>query len=83
MPIYQLPDEIAFPDPSEAEPDGLLAVGGDLCQERLGSSIQPGIFPWFSKMNQYYGVAGSAYGSVSKRFQAIKNSQENCRKKHF
>ena len=35
MPVWKLIDEVIFPDPSEAEPDGLLAVGGDLRPERL------------------------------------------------
>lgn len=30
------------------EPDGLLAVGGDLTTERLVAAYQRGIFPWFS-----------------------------------
>ncbi len=30
------------------EPDGLLAVGGDLSIERLCSAYQHGIFPWYS-----------------------------------
>ena len=46
MPVYQLPDEIAFPDPSEAEPDGLLGVGGDLSPERVLTAYAMGIFPW-------------------------------------
>lgn len=39
-----------FPDPAEAlaEPNGLLAFGGDLAPERLLSAYQRGIFPWFS-----------------------------------
>ena len=32
-----------------AEPDGLLAVGGDLSIERLTSAYQQGIFPWYSE----------------------------------
>ena len=35
MPVYQLSDEIMFPNPDLAEEDGLLAVGGDLSFERL------------------------------------------------
>lgn len=31
------------------EPDGLLAVGGDLSVERLISAYQLGIFPWYSE----------------------------------
>jgi leucyl/phenylalanyl-tRNA---protein transferase len=49
MPVFQLPDEIIFPDPSYAEPDGLLAVGGDLSPERLLTAYANGIFPWFSE----------------------------------
>ena len=49
MPVFQLSDEIIFPDPSLAEPDGLLAVGGDLSPERLLTAYKNGIFPWFSE----------------------------------
>jgi len=49
MPIFQLPHEILFPDPDFAEPDGLLAVGGDLSPERLLAAYQRGIFPWYSE----------------------------------
>lgn len=39
----------AFPDPRRAlrDPDGLLAVGGDLSSERLIAAYRRGIFPWF------------------------------------
>jgi len=39
-----------FPDPSLAlvEPNGLLALGGDLSPERLLSAYRQGIFPWFN-----------------------------------
>ena len=49
MPIYRLPNELVFPHPSLAEPDGLLAVGGDLTTERLLLAYSNGIFPWFSE----------------------------------
>ncbi len=48
MTLYRLPREVAFPDPRDAEPDGLLAVGGDLSPERLVAAYAAGIFPWFS-----------------------------------
>ncbi len=43
------PDPEVFPDSSLAlsEPDGLLAVGGDLSCERLLAAYSRGIFPWF------------------------------------
>lgn len=38
-----------FPDPARAlrEPDGLLAVGGDLSPARLLYAYRHGIFPWY------------------------------------
>jgi leucyl/phenylalanyl-tRNA--protein transferase len=48
VPIYRLPREPVFPDPARAEPDGLLAVGGDLSPERLLTAYAQGIFPWYS-----------------------------------
>jgi leucyl/phenylalanyl-tRNA---protein transferase len=37
----------AFPAPSEADSDGLLAIGGDLRPERLLAAYGQGIFPWY------------------------------------
>ena len=48
MPIYQLPDDVIFPNPELANTNGLLAVGGDLSPERLVTAYRTGIFPWFS-----------------------------------
>ncbi|KXS51762.1 MAG: leucyl, phenylalanyl-tRNA-protein transferase [Marinobacter sp. T13-3] len=44
------PDQLWFPPADEAleDPDGLLALGGDLCPERLLLAYRNGIFPWFS-----------------------------------
>ncbi|MAE95033.1 MAG: leucyl/phenylalanyl-tRNA--protein transferase [Deltaproteobacteria bacterium] len=49
MPVYRLADEVAFPPPEEAEPGGLLAVGGDLRPERLLLAYSMGIFPWYDE----------------------------------
>ena len=49
MPVFRLPeDEIVFPDPKYAEPNGFLAVGGDLSVERLLLAYRHGIFPWYN-----------------------------------
>ncbi len=47
MPVYRLNDSYTFPNPELAEPDGLLAIGGDLSLERLVAAYSNGIFPWF------------------------------------
>ncbi|MEN1940496.1 leucyl/phenylalanyl-tRNA--protein transferase [Luteimonas sp. MJ246] len=52
LPVLLPPDPRApFPDPATAlrEPDGLLAVGGDLSPERLLNAYASGIFPWYSE----------------------------------
>jgi len=47
--IFQLTDDLVFPHPSLSEPDGLLALGGDLTSDRLMLAYENGIFPWFSE----------------------------------
>lgn len=49
MPVYLLDDSLAFPHPALAEPNGLLAVGGDLSVPRLLLAYRSGIFPWYSE----------------------------------
>ena len=47
--LTQLDDALCwFPDPEHAldEPNGLLAIGGDLSPERLLAAYHKGIFPW-------------------------------------
>ena len=44
---YLLKKELFFPPVSEADEDGILAVGGDLSVERLQLAYRSGIFPWF------------------------------------
>lgn len=47
MPIFALDKELSFPPPHLAEPDGLLAIGGDLSPGRLLLAYRNGIFPWY------------------------------------
>ena len=49
MPVYRLGPELVFPDPEESEPEGLLAVGGDLAPQRLLLAYAMGIFPWYAE----------------------------------
>ena len=49
MPVYLLSDALVFPSPKLAAQEGLLAVGGDLSQERLLLAYRMGIFPWYSE----------------------------------
>ncbi len=47
MPLFALDKELIFPPVRLSEPDGLLAVGGDLSTERLLLAYRNGIFPWY------------------------------------
>jgi leucyl/phenylalanyl-tRNA--protein transferase len=47
--VFRLGRDIVFPDPALAEPDGLLAIGGDLSPERLLTAYAEGIFPWYDE----------------------------------
>lgn len=47
MRLYFLSKELFFPPVEEANPDGTLAIGGDLSPERLLLAYNSGIFPWF------------------------------------
>ena len=49
MPVYLLSDDLIFPSPRLAPQEGLLAIGGDLSQERLLLAYRMGIFPWYSE----------------------------------
>lgn len=47
MSVFVLTREPAFPHPSLADSDGLLAIGGDLSEKRLVQAYSLGIFPWY------------------------------------
>ncbi len=47
MSAFFLTREPVFPHPSLADPDGLLAIGGDLSETRLLMAYSQGIFPWY------------------------------------
>ena len=48
-PYWLQQHDLSFPDPELAlnEPNGLLAIGGDLSLERLRVAYSLGIFPWY------------------------------------
>jgi len=47
MPVFRLGPEPIFPPVDLAEPEGLLAMGGDLASDRLLAAYRQGIFPWY------------------------------------
>lgn len=47
--MHFLTEALIFPPVSDASPEGILAIGGDLSTERLLLAYQNGIFPWFNE----------------------------------
>ncbi|MDG3002562.1 leucyl/phenylalanyl-tRNA--protein transferase [Paludisphaera mucosa] len=47
MALFRLGPDPIFPPPHLAEPEGLLAIGGDLTPDRLVAAYRQGIFPWY------------------------------------
>ena len=48
MAVWQLDEELWFPNPRWGEEDGLVAIGGDLSPERLLLAYSNGFFPWYA-----------------------------------
>lgn len=47
MPVRLITDDLPLPPPEDADPRGLVAVGGDLRPQRLLDAYRSGIFPWY------------------------------------
>lgn len=45
--MYQLSEKIYFPPLETTHSSGIIAIGGDLSEERLLLAYKKGIFPWF------------------------------------
>ena len=48
MAVWQLDDELWFPNPQWGEDNGLVAIGGDLSVKRLLLAYSNGFFPWYA-----------------------------------
>ena len=46
--MFLLSNELYFPPVTEADEEGILAIGGDLSTHRLLLAYRKGIFPWYS-----------------------------------
>jgi len=47
--MHILTNDIIFPDVSQADENGILAIGGDLSVDRLLCAYRNGIFPWYNE----------------------------------
>jgi len=84
MPIFQLVDQLVFPDANMANEDGLLAVGGDLTVERLVLAYENGIFPWFNEGEQIlWWSPDPRFVLFPRELKVSKTLKKEIRKKNF
>lgn len=78
MAVWQLDEELWFPNPRWGEEDGLVAIGGDLSPERLLLAYSNGFFPcyayqmerephWYCPLDRYVIFPGEIHISHSMR----------------
>ncbi|MDD9174657.1 leucyl/phenylalanyl-tRNA--protein transferase [Aliivibrio sp. S2TY2] len=76
----------AFPSIESAltEPDGLLAMGGDLSANRLINAYQHGIFPWYSEGDPILWWSPSIRGVfLPRQFSPSKSLKKYFRKSNY
>ncbi len=84
--LVQLDHRLWFPNPQAAlvEPEGLLAIGGDLSPERLLLAYRMGIFPWFEADQPILWWSPPERAIVEPdKFKASKSLERILRKNNF
>lgn len=83
MPLFALDQELIFPPVHLSEPDGLLAVGGDLSMERLLLAYQSGIFPWYEGEHILWWSPDPRFVLFPEKLKVSKSMQQVIRKGKF
>ncbi|HMH21773.1 MAG TPA: leucyl/phenylalanyl-tRNA--protein transferase [Puia sp.] len=83
MSLFVLDNELIFPPVGLAEPDGLLAIGGDLSTERLLLAYRSGIFPWYEGRHILWWCPDPRFVLVPGELSVSKSMQQLIKKNHF
>ena len=83
MSVYVLDKRLWFPPASEATEDGLLAIGGDLSEERLLLAYRNGIFPWFENEISLWWCPDPRFVLFPEDLKISKSMQQIIRKNQF
>lgn len=83
MPLFMLGKELVFPPVQEAEPDGLLAVGGDLSTERLLLAYRSGIFPWYEGKHILWWSPDPRFVLFPEELKISKSMKQLIKRDHF
>ncbi|MES1197647.1 MAG: leucyl/phenylalanyl-tRNA--protein transferase [Chitinophagaceae bacterium] len=83
MSLWVLDKELIFPPVNTAEPDGLLAIGGDLSPERLLLAYRNGIFPWYEGEHILWWCPHPRFVLFPEKLTVTKNIERLLRKNEF
>jgi leucyl/phenylalanyl-tRNA---protein transferase len=83
MPLFALNTELIFPPVHLSEPDGLLAMGGDLSTERLLLAYRQGIFPWFDGDTPLWWCPDPRFVLLPEELKVSKSMKQLLRKQAF
>jgi leucyl/phenylalanyl-tRNA--protein transferase len=83
MSLFVLDNELIFPPVQLAEPDGLLAIGGDLSTGRLLLAYRSGIFPWYEGIHILWWCPDPRCVLFPDELRVSKSMQQLIKKNHF
>lgn len=83
MSVFALSRELIFPPVHLAEPDGLLAMGGDLSTERLLLAYRSGIFPWYSGKVPLWWCPDPRFVLFPEKLRVSKSMRQVINKREF
>ena len=83
MPLFVLEKELSFPPVHFAEPDGLLAIGGDLSEERLLLAYRNGIFPWYEAEHILWWCPDPRFVLFPEKLKVSKSMKQVLKKNEF
>jgi leucyl/phenylalanyl-tRNA--protein transferase len=83
MALFALNKELIFPPVELSEPDGLLAIGGDLSSERLLLAYRSGIFPWYEDSHILWWCPDPRCVLFPDELKVSKSMQQLIKKDHF
>jgi leucyl/phenylalanyl-tRNA---protein transferase len=83
MPLFALNKELIFPPVALAEPDGMLAIGGDLSMERLLLAYRSGIFPWYEGQHILWWCPDPRFVLFPGELKISKSMHRLIKKEHF
>jgi leucyl/phenylalanyl-tRNA--protein transferase len=83
MPLFALDQELIFPPVQLAEPDGLLAIGGDLSTQRLLLAYHNGIFPWYEGKHILWWCPDPRFVLFPEELKVSKSMRQLIRRESF